>query len=152
LSEDNSGSDWVKDKRQEKKDNNNKEIIVESEPVKPVNPRMQYYADQLEDMAGNTTLENYKQLVIKDEYQMDGIMLKAKKLKPNDIGELRKLTAELPKIDQEKEWDKYIDNMRAQGRLLIDNFTDDLFDNSDFYVLENVITAWRMKHRGFRKL
>lgn len=129
-------------------------VDIESEPVntKPVNPRMQYYADQLEDMAGNTTLENYKQLVIKDEYQMDGIMLKAKKLKPNDIGQLRKLTTELPKIDQEKEWDKYIDNMRAQGRLLIENFTDDLFDNSDFYVLENVITAWRMKHRGFRKL
>jgi hypothetical protein len=130
-----------------------KAVDIESEPVnKPVNPRMQFYADQLEDMAGNTTLENYKQLVTKDEYQMDGVMLKAKKLKPNDIGALRKLTTELPKIDQEKEWDKYIDNMRAQGKLLIENFTDDLFDNSDFYVMENVITAWRMKHRGFRKL
>jgi hypothetical protein len=138
--------------KNKKKTDIDKAVDIESEPVKPTNPRMQFYADQLEDMAGNTTLENYKQLVTKDEYQMDGIMLKAKKLKPNDIGQLRKLTAELPKIDQEKEWDKYITNMREQGRLLIENFTDDIFDNSDFYVMENVITAWRMKHRGFRKL
>ena len=138
------------EKKDKKQTDLDKAVDIDSEPV--VNPRMKFYADQLEDMAGNTTLENYKQLVTKDEYQMDGTMLKAKKLKPNDIGQLRKLTAELPKIDQEKEWDKYTANMKAQGKLLIDNFTDDIFDNSDFYVLENVITAWRMKHRGFRKL
>lgn len=127
-------------------------VTLESESVTTVNPRMKFYADKLEDLAGDTTFKNYEKLVITEEYQMDGITLKAKKLKPKDIGELRKLTIEIPKINQETEWDKYLKNMRAQGKLLIDNMTDEIFDNSDFYVLENVITAWRMKHRGFRQL
>lgn len=129
-----------------------KAIDVESEPATPVNPRMKFYADKLEDEAGETTFGNYKELVKSDDWPMDGVLLKANKLKPDEIGRLRKLTAEIPKIDQETEWDKYLANMRAQGKLLIENLTDEIFDNSDFYVLENVITAWRMKHRGFRKL
>ena len=99
-----------------------KAVDIESEPV--VNPRMKFYADKLEDMAGKTTFENYKTLVIADSYQLDDVTLKAKKLKPNDIGALRKLTAEIPKINQEKEWDKYLINIRAQGKLLIENLTE----------------------------
>ena len=138
------------DKGKDKDKKDNKEIVIDPDPV--VNTRMKFYADQLEDQAGDTTMQNYKELLKSDDWPMDGILLKAKKLKPFEIGQLRKLTAETPKIDQEKEWDKYLENIRAQGKLLIENLTDEIFDNSDFYVLENVITAWRMKHRGFRKL
>ena len=42
-------------------------------------------------------MENYKELVKSDDWPMDGILLKAKKLKPFEIGQLRKLTAEIPK-------------------------------------------------------
>ena len=96
------------------------------------------------------------------------IVYKSRMLKPQERGILRKLINEGTNINRQiikieanggietkeydKLWDQYLGNIRRQGKLLIKDLSDEQFDNSDFYVLENLIVAWRMKYQGFRKL
>lgn len=157
---------------EKKEESKSKEIIIEpEEQEKP--SRLQYYANQLEDLAGDTTFTNYKSLVLRDSYDSESnegipITYKSRKLKPNERGVLRRLINEGQSINKrltdldkqgngndkeyDKLWDQYLGNIHKQGNLLIKDLTDEQFENSDFYVLENLIVAWRMKYQGFRKL
>ena len=147
----------------------NKEIIIEPEPK---DSRLKFYADKLEDLAGDTTYKNYEKLLLLDSYESESdsgpITYKSRKLKPSERGTLRKLInagvainrkiADLEKKNEidsdeyDKLWDLYLANVHKQGNLLIKDLTDKQFEESDFYVLENLIVAWRMKYQGFRPL
>lgn len=152
----------------------NKEIIIEPEEQSNKSNRLQFYADKLEDLAGDTTFKNYNKLLLVNTYESESnegipVTYKSRMLKPQERGLLRKLINEGANINRQiikieanggvednpeydKLWDNYLNNIRRQGKLLIKDLTDEQFDNSDFYVIENLIVAWRMKYQGFRSL
>lgn len=108
---------------------------------------------KLVEQSNSTAYNNLAKLIGLSEYTDDtGNTYRARKLTHKEIGQIRRLSKESEDIDQEKDWDKYVSNLKQQSTLLIRDFTEQDFDNADFYVLENLIVAWRMKPRGFRSL
>jgi hypothetical protein len=129
-----------------------KTVKEESVTVAPT-PEPDFFINKLNDMSNQITFANYNKLISLREYTTeDGTVYTARLLKPKEIGALRTLVNEVEKIDKEAEWDKYLANMEKQAELLIKDFNQDKFDNCDFYLLENLIVAWRMTYRGFRNL
>ena len=131
--------------------------VVKLEPVKDAQlvQDSDFFVNKLNEMSNNITFQNYNKLITLNEYTTDdGIVYYSRLLKPKEIGQLRKLVDEVSKIERDKEdnWDKYLANMEKQAELLIKDMNQAKFDESDFYLLENLIVAWRMKYRGFRSL
>jgi hypothetical protein len=110
------------------------------------------FTTKLVQQSNSTAYNNLAKLIGTDEYSDNSVTYRAKILTHKEIGQIKKLTRQSDEIDQEKDWDKYIENLRAQGKLLIQDLTDEQFDAADWYILENLIVAWRMKPRGFRSL
>lgn len=133
--------------------------IVKLEPVQEAQ-RVQdsdFFVSKLNEMSNNITFQNYNKLIIVNEYTTDdgAETYHSRLLKPKEIGQLRKLVDEVTKIEKDSSedgWNKYLVNMEKQAELLIKDMNQGKFDNSDFYLLENLIVAWRMKYRGFRTL
>ena len=129
--------------------------VVKLEPVKDAElvQDTNFFVDKLNEMSNNITFQNYNKLITLNEYTTDeGTVYHSRLLKPKEIGQLRKLVDEVANIQKDDNWDKYLTNMEKQAELLIKDMNQEKFDNSDFYLLENLIVAWRMKYRGFRTL
>ena len=125
------------------------EPVKDAELVQDTN----FFVDKLNEMSNNITFQNYNKLITLNEYTTDeGTVYHSRLLKPKEIGQLRKLVDEVANIQKDDNWDKYLNNMEKQAELLIKDMNQEKFDNSDFYLLENLIVAWRMKYRGFRTL
>jgi len=107
---------------------------------------------ELNEKANLTGQKNLEKLIILDEYDYNGITYKAKKLTPKASGQLKKLMSEAASIDENKDWDAHTANIGKRACLLIEDMTLEKFEDSDFYVVENIVTAWGLKPRGFRNL
>jgi len=107
---------------------------------------------ELNQKANLTGQKNLEKLIILDEYQYDGVTYKAKKLTPKASGQLKKLMTDAAGIDENKDWDAHTANIGKRACLLIEDMTPEKFEDSDFYVVENIVTAWGLKPRGFRDL
>lgn len=128
---------------------------IKLEPVKDAQlvQDSDFFVNKLNEMSNNITFQNYNKLITLNEYTADdGTVYYSRLLKPKEIGQLRKLVDEVVNIQKDDNWDKYLDNMEKQAELLIKDMNQAKFDESDFYLLENLIVAWRMKYRGFRTL
>mgnify|MGYP003575127544 CR=1 FL=1 len=122
-------------------------------PVVVQEQQSDFFINKLNEMSNQITFANYNKLISVREYVTeDGTKYTARLLKPKEIGQLRQLVTQVEKIDKEVEWEKYLENMEKQAELLIKDFNQEKFDNCDFYLLENLIVAWRMTYRGFRNL
>lgn len=100
--------------------------------------------------------ENYKQdfesLIKSDELTFNGDAYKFIPVKSKNYNTIEKLREEAPKIDQDKDWDKYYDNLKKRACILIEGMTEEKFDEGDFTTIENVVTAWSVRAiRGFRR-
>jgi hypothetical protein len=95
--------------------------------------------------------EAFKNIIRSDEYQYNGDTYHFKMLKPKEMGQLKALQKQ--ELDEDKDWDSYMNNYKERAKLLIKDMTDEKFDNGDFFVLENLVTAWSIRAtKGFRKL
>lgn len=115
-------------------------------------PKTSPFFDKLNEDANQIQEENLKKLIIDNEYSHMGETYHAKMVKPKNMGELKKLMREATDIDQDENWDKYSENIGKRACILIEDMTMEKFDECDFYVVENLVTAWGLKPKGFRKL
>ena len=107
--------------------------------------------DELNSEANINFSEAFKTIIRSDEYQYNGDTYHFKMLKPKEMGQLKAL--QKAEIDEDKDWDTYSNNYKERAKLLIKDMTDEKFDNGDFFVLENLVTAWSIRAtKGFRKL
>jgi hypothetical protein len=106
---------------------------------------------KLFQQSNDTAYNNLAKLISVDEYQSNGYTFKAKILTHIEVGQLRKLDRESRTIDQDSDWIGYTNNVREQAKILIQDFTDEIFNKADFTLLENLVVAWGMKPGGFRQ-
>lgn len=128
--------------------------LEETEQQAPVTPAVRNeFTEKLVNTSNNTAYNNLAKLISLNEYTDEtGTTFRARMLTHKEIGKLKKLQKEEDAINQDEDWDKYIINLKEQAKLLIKEYTEEDFDKADFYILENLIVAWRMKPRGFRSL
>ena len=101
--------------------------------------------------ASANTKEEFRFIIRNDKVTMDGIEYEFVPVIADNAGLFRKLTKEAEEIDQEKDWDKYLDNVRQRACLLIKDMTAERFGKSVFVNVENVVTGWSIRAReGFR--
>ena len=127
------------------------EVQPKPEPI-AVAVELDPFWKDLNEKANATGQKNLEKLIILDEYEKDGIVYKSKKLTPKASGQLKKLMREAASIDENENWDAHTDNIKKRACLLIEDMTPEKFDECDYYVVENVVTAWGLKPRGFRDL
>jgi len=138
-------------KQEEEEEEKETATKPEAEEVKTAVELDSFWKD-LNEKANVTGQKNLEKLILLDEYQYDGVTYKAKKLTPKASGQLKKLMSEAAGIDENKDWDAHIANIGKRACLLIEDMTPEKFEDSDFYVVENIVTAWGLKPRGFRDL
>lgn len=125
-------------------------MTAEEQKSKP-DTEIQTFWDTLNTEANSNFKRGFEHLLKSDEYQYNSDTYHFRMLKPKDVGLLRKLRSE--EIDQDKEWDKYCTNVCQRACLLIKDMDEEKFYDSDFYVLENLVTAWSVRAvNGFRPL
>jgi hypothetical protein len=105
---------------------------------------------KLFQQSNDTAYNNLAKLISLDEYQSNGNTFRAKILTHIEVGQLRKLDRESREIDQDADWPAYTNNVKEQAKILIEDFTDEIFNKADFSLLENLVVAWGMKPGGFR--
>ena len=131
--------------------------LEESQQQPPVTaaitPVRNEFTIKLVETSNTTAYNNLAKLISLSEYTDEtGTTFRSRILTHKEIGQLKKLQKEEDLINQDNDWDKYITNLKQQAKILIKDYTEEDFDKADFYVLENLIVAWRMKPRGFRPL
>ena len=116
-----------------------------------VNPKITALWNDLTDEASTNLNEAFKNIIRSDEYEYNGDKYYFRMLNHKDTGILKKLQG--VKLNEEEDWDGYVNNYRERAKLLIKDMTDEKFDNGDFFILENLITAWSIRAtKGFRHL
>lgn len=63
---------------------------------------------------------------------------------------MRSLNSEKIEIDQEKEWDKYLDNLFGRASILIEGMTKEKAKKSNWRLIENLVAAWWLSIDSFR--
>jgi hypothetical protein len=121
-----------------------------SETEAKQDPQAQKLWDDLSAEVNQNYSEEFKAMIHADEWQLNGDVYHFQFQNHKRLGELKKLEGE--DIDEAKNWDLYTDNYRKRAKLLIQEMTDEKFDNMEFYPVENLVTAWSVRaRRGFRK-
>jgi hypothetical protein len=117
----------------------------------PIDPRVTQLWSELSEEASTNYNEGFKKIIRSDEYEYNGETYHFRMLNHKDTGALKKLERE--KVDENEDWDGYVNNYRQRAKLLIKDMTDEKFDSGDFFILENLITAWSIRAtKGFRHL
>jgi hypothetical protein len=124
-----------------------------SETEKPVEePSINDFWEKLNTEATNGWKRDFEELIKSDVLEYNGETYKFVPVKSKNYRVVETLRLDAPKIDQDKEWDKYYDNIRQRACLLIDGMTPDKFDESDYSVIEDLVSAWSVRSiRGFRR-
>lgn len=124
----------------------------EPKPETPkIDPKVQAFWNELTEEASNNYNEGFKNIIRSDEYEYNGQTYHFEMLNHKKVGELKRLQKE--DINEDEDWDKYVDNYRKRACLLIQEMTPEKFDNADFFVIENLVTAWSIRAtKGFRNL
>jgi hypothetical protein len=107
--------------------------------------------EKLNTEATNDWKKDFEELIKSDVLQYNGETYKFVPVKSKNYRVVETLRLDAPKIDQDKEWDKYYDNIKQRACLLIDGMTPEKFDESDYSVIEDLVSAWSVRSiRWFR--
>lgn len=121
-----------------------------SETEAKQDPKAQKIWDELNEEATRNYSEDFKAMIHADEWNYNGDVYHFQMQNHKRLGELKKLQKE--EIDEDTDWDKYVDNYRKRACLLIKEMTPEKFDEIDFVPVENLVTAWSIRaRRGFRR-
>ena len=127
------------------------QAATQEETKKQFDPKAVAFWNELTDEATNNYNEAFKQIIRSDEHVYGDTTYVFRMLNHKDLGKLKKLQAE--KVKEDEDWDKYVANYRERAKLLIKDMDDAKFDEGDFYVIENLVTAWSIRaSKGFRPL
>lgn len=122
-----------------------------SQEAKESKERANKFWSDLGKEAAEQYNEGFKRIIRNDEFQYNGDVYKFRMINHKDMGRLKKLQAE--KIDEDQDWEGYVANYKERAKLLIENMDDAKFDSGDFFILENLVTAWSIRAtKGFRHL
>jgi len=122
---------------------------AEATKQESLTPKIQKVFEELDEESSNNYSEEFKAMIHTDEWVLNGETFHFQMQTHKRLGEMKKL--QNVTLDEVKDWDGYVDNYRQRAKLLIQEMTDEKFDNIPFYDVENLVTAWSIRgRRGFR--
>ena len=124
----------------------------QSEPAPEQDDDLQQFFNKQNSIANTKYKAVIEKLLVTDEFQFNGDTYKYRMLKPKDVGELKRLEQELKTVDMEKDFEVYQNNVCKRACLLIQDMTEEKFNEGDWYVLSTLVLAWGPKINGFRDL
>ena len=113
---------------------------------------LQQFFNKQNNIANTKYKAVIEKLLVTDEYQFNGDTYKYRMLKPKDVGELKRLEQELKTVDMDKDWEVYQNNVCKRACLLIQDMTEEKFNDGDWFILSTLVLAWGPKINGFRDL
>ena len=121
------------------------------EPKSVIDEQTQKMWDNLNQQANDENRGFFEYLMTNDEYQFNGTDYKYKMIKRKDMGELIRLRTEGAGLDKNDDFQSYSENIMKRACIVIEGMTPEQFDEGDYDLLENIVVAWSLKDRGFRK-
>ena len=126
---------------------------TETPPIKK-DENDEFWDEEIKFASANNK-EEFRYIIRNDKVTMDGIEYEFVPVIADNAGLFRKLINEASEMAtqeaQDKDWDRYFDNVRQRACLLIKDMTPEKFGKDVFVNVENVVTGWSIRAReGFR--
>jgi sulfatase maturation enzyme AslB (radical SAM superfamily) len=124
------------------------ETEQEKKAESAINPKFQKVLENITEEIGTKYSSEFDIMCHSDEWKIEEETFHYVMPNHKRLGELRALQA--VEIDEQKDWDTYVDNYKKRACLLIKEMTPEKFDELPYYRVENLVTAWSVRsNRGF---
>ena len=116
------------------------------------NPEVTAFWNRLSQEASTNSLKDFEELIKSDEFSYNGVTYRFVPVNWKNKPVVEKLRIDASTIDQDKDWEKYANNVKQRALILIEGLTEEQFDTGDYDTIEDVVTAWSIRAiRGFRR-
>ena len=126
-------------------------VEEQKEEIK-ANPEVTQFWERITQEASTNSLKDFEELIKSDEFSYNGVTYRFVPVNWKNKPIVEKLRIEASTVDQDKEWEKYANNVKQRALILIEGMTPEQFDEGDYDTIEDVVTAWSIRAiRGFRR-
>src|SRR5215510_12583769 len=97
------------------------------------------------------TYENMQKLSRQNEFQIGSKTYKRRMLKPKDVVALNKLQKKNQEASDKEDEEAAMEILKEQAKIVLQDFTDQEFDDIDVVLLQSVVGACLLISKGFRR-